>query len=126
MSKGEVQRVIFLLREIYFEYRSRLGECHFAPLSLLSPNKKPSDPVASRALRATRRAVTRASRAFLPISLIQRADNDGPTCFPVRRLAAELIDAQGAVDWRAAFGAPSHWFLSSAHARSLLRRFATG
>jgi hypothetical protein len=52
------------------------------PLSLLSPNKKPSDPVASRGLRATRRAVTRASRAFLPIGLIQRADNDGPTCFP--------------------------------------------
>jgi hypothetical protein len=94
--------------------------------SLLSPNKKPSDPVASRALRATRRAVTRASRAFLPISLIQRADNDGPTYFPVRRLAAELIDTQGAVEWRAAFGAPSHWFLSSAHARSLLRSFVTG
>jgi hypothetical protein len=97
--------------------------------SLLSPNKKPSDPVASRALRATRRAVTRASRAFLPIGLIQRADNDGPTYFPVRRLAAKLIDmidTQGAVEWRAAFGAPSHWFLSSAHARSLLRRFVTG
>ena len=66
------------------------------------------------------------SFAHPSISLIQRADNDGPTCFPIRRLAAELIDAQGAVDWRAAFGAPSHWFLSSAHARSLLRRFVTG
>ena len=31
MSKGEVQRVIFLFREIYFECRSRLGECHLAP-----------------------------------------------------------------------------------------------
>ena len=82
--------------------------------------------VAFRELRVTRRAATRASRAFLPISLIQRADNDGPTCFPIRRLAAELIDAQGAVDWRAAFGAPSHRFLSSAHARTLLRRFVTG
>ena len=52
-------------------------------------------PVASRALRAYRRAVTRASRAFLPIGLIQRADDNGPACFPVRRLAAELIDARG-------------------------------
>ena len=31
MSKGEVRRVIVLFREIYSEYRSRLGECHLAP-----------------------------------------------------------------------------------------------
>jgi dipeptidyl aminopeptidase/acylaminoacyl peptidase len=30
MSKFEVRRVIVLFREIYFEYRSRLGECHLA------------------------------------------------------------------------------------------------
>ena len=31
MSKGEVRMVIVLFREIYFEYRSRLGVWHLAP-----------------------------------------------------------------------------------------------
>jgi len=85
------------------------GDCGLVMCSCPPPNsgtllshKQPSDPVASRALLVTRRAGTCASRAFLPIRLILRADDDGPTCFRVRRLVAELIDAQRAVDWRAA------------------------
>ena len=80
MSKGEVQRIIFLFREIYFEYRSRLGECHLAPALrpcvLASPNKQPSDPVALLALPVTRQSITCARGAFLPVVLIQRASND--------------------------------------------------
>lgn len=95
--------------------------CPLPNSGTLSSHKQPSDTVASRALLVTRRPVTCASRAFLPICLIQSADDDGPACFPVRRLAAELIDAQGTVDWRAASGASSRWNLFAAHADSLLR-----
>jgi hypothetical protein len=37
-----------------------------------------------------------------------------------------LIDSRGVLGRRSAFGAPSHWYFSSAHVRSLLRRFVTG
>jgi hypothetical protein len=95
------------------------------PLSQLPPTKKPSDTVALLALPITRQSVTCASGAFRPICLVQRASNNRSADLPVRRLPTRLTDARGAVGWRSAFGAPSHWFLSSAHARSLLRRFVT-
>ena len=37
MSKGDVQGVIVPFREIYFKYRSRLGECHPGPALRPSP-----------------------------------------------------------------------------------------
>jgi hypothetical protein len=96
------------------------------PNRRLSPHKQPSDTVALLALPITRQSVTCASGAFRPICFVRRAFNIRSADLPVRRLPTRLTDARGAVVWRSAFGAPSHWFLSSAHARTLLRRFVTG
>jgi hypothetical protein len=88
------------------------------PLWRLSSRKQPSDTVALLALPITRRSVTCASGAFRPICLVRRASNNRLADLPVRRLPTRLTDARRAVGWRYAFGAPSQWFLSSAHART--------
>jgi hypothetical protein len=72
------------------------------PLSLLPPTKKPSDPFALLAPPVSCRAVSYASGAFLPISLIQRASNESHTYLPTCSPAAGLVNSRGVEGRRSA------------------------